>query len=217
MGAQPRGPGSRLPEHGDRRGDRARVRHHRRARLGRFRPGRTATSSVWTTELAVRLGDDGVAMDLRHWVNQGLMTLFFLVVGLDAKRERDIGELRERRRLTLPALAAVGGAVVPVLIYLAVPRAARGPVAGARWCRRHSPRPGGARPRRPRGYEAAVTLLAFAVVATAPRQWRGPVAGAVGVGVCSPCSSRGSIRSSPDWPWAWRRPRSRLPGRSSSR
>ncbi len=42
-------------------------------------------------------------MDLRHWVNEGLMTLFFLVVGLEAKRELDLGELRERRRLTIPA------------------------------------------------------------------------------------------------------------------
>jgi Na+/H+ antiporter NhaA len=58
-------------------------------------------------------------MDLRHWVNEGLMTLFFLVVGLEAKRELDLGELRERRRLTIPAAAALGGMSVPVGIYLA--------------------------------------------------------------------------------------------------
>jgi Na+/H+ antiporter NhaA len=75
--------------------------------------------SVWTTKLAINLGDAGISLDLRHWVNQGLMTFFFLVVGLEAKRELDLGELRERRRLTIPAMGAIGGVVVPVLIYLA--------------------------------------------------------------------------------------------------
>src|SRR5947207_5391316 len=58
-------------------------------------------------------------MDLRQWVNEGLMTFFFLVVGLEAKREFDVGELRERRRLAIPVVAAIGGMVVPVAIYLA--------------------------------------------------------------------------------------------------
>jgi Na+/H+ antiporter NhaA len=74
--------------------------------------------SFWTTTVSVRVGDTGIALDLRHVVNQGLMTFFFLVVGLEAKRELDKGELRERRRLVLPALAAAGGMAVPVLIYL---------------------------------------------------------------------------------------------------
>jgi Na+/H+ antiporter NhaA len=76
--------------------------------------------SAWTTVLSLRLGDTGISLDLRHWVNQGLMTFFFLVVGLEAKRELDVGELRERRRLALPVIAAAGGALVPVLIYLAI-------------------------------------------------------------------------------------------------
>ena len=74
--------------------------------------------SLWGTKLAIRLGHVGIGTDLRHWVNEGLMTLFFLVVGLEAKREMDLGELRDRRRLAVPVLAAIGGMVVPVMIYL---------------------------------------------------------------------------------------------------
>ena len=76
--------------------------------------------TFWTTNVSVRAGDLGIALDLRHVVNQGLMTFFFLVVGLEAKRELDRGELRERRSLVLPAAAAVGGMAVPVLIYTAL-------------------------------------------------------------------------------------------------
>jgi Na+/H+ antiporter NhaA len=75
--------------------------------------------SFWTTRLAVEIGDTGIALDLRNWVNHGLMTFFFLVVGLEAKREMDLGELRERSRLAIPVLAALGGMAVPVAIYLA--------------------------------------------------------------------------------------------------
>jgi Na+/H+ antiporter NhaA len=74
---------------------------------------------VWRTELAIRVGHHGIAADLRTWVNQGLMTLFFLVVGLEAKRQLDLGELRERRRLAIPVFAAMGGIALPVVIYLA--------------------------------------------------------------------------------------------------
>src|SRR5882757_7411155 len=76
--------------------------------------------AVWTTHLSVRLGDHGVDLELREWVNSGLMTLFFLVVGLEARREFDLGELRDRRRIPLPMLAGICGMVVPVAIYLAV-------------------------------------------------------------------------------------------------
>jgi Na+/H+ antiporter NhaA len=75
--------------------------------------------SVWSTTLAVRMGGAGITADLRIWVNEGLMTVFFLVVGLEAKREFDLGELRERRRVLIPVLAAIGGIIVPVAIYLA--------------------------------------------------------------------------------------------------
>ena len=75
--------------------------------------------SVWTTELSFTLGHWTLAADLRDWVNDGLMTFFFLVVGLEAKRELDLGELRDRKRLALPVVAALGGMVVPIAIYLA--------------------------------------------------------------------------------------------------
>src|SRR3954468_2223768 len=74
--------------------------------------------SFWTTELSIHLGGAELALDLRGWVNSGLMTLFFFVVGLEARREFDLGELRERRRFALPLLAALGGMALPVLIYL---------------------------------------------------------------------------------------------------
>ncbi len=76
--------------------------------------------SFWTTDLSIRIGDEALSLDLRDWVNEGLMTLFFLVVGLEAKRELDLGELRDRRRVAIPVLAALGGLAVPVLIYLAI-------------------------------------------------------------------------------------------------
>jgi Na+/H+ antiporter NhaA len=82
-------------------------------------PWSDSYESVWTTKLAVSLGGDSISLDLRHWVNQGLMTFFFLVVGLEAKREFDLGAFRERRRVTIPLIAAVGGMAMPVAIYLA--------------------------------------------------------------------------------------------------
>jgi Na+/H+ antiporter NhaA len=75
--------------------------------------------SFWGTMLSIDVGGSGVALDLRGWVNSGLMTLFFFVVGLEARREFDLGELRERRRFALPFLAAIGGMAVAVGIYLA--------------------------------------------------------------------------------------------------
>ncbi|WP_244875902.1 Na+/H+ antiporter NhaA [Winogradskya consettensis] len=76
--------------------------------------------ALWHTEFSVDLGAYGISEDLRTWVNSGLMTLFFLVVGLEARREFDLGDLRERRRFVLPALAGLVGMLIPVLIYLAV-------------------------------------------------------------------------------------------------
>src|SRR4051812_11684970 len=73
---------------------------------------------VWRTRLAFAIGHAGISHDLHYWLSSGLMTLFFFVVGLEARREFDLGELRERRRLLLPLLAGLGGIVVPVAIFL---------------------------------------------------------------------------------------------------
>lgn len=74
---------------------------------------------LWHTTLSIRLGDHAVTQDLRGWINSGLMTLFFLVVGLEARREFDVGELRERQRMTLPVVAGIVGMAVPAGIFLA--------------------------------------------------------------------------------------------------
>jgi Na+/H+ antiporter NhaA len=77
-------------------------------------------NKVWDTVVSVRIGGGGVIQDMRHWVNDGLMTLFFFVVGLEARREFDLGDLRDRRRLALPFVAGLGGMIVPVVIFLAI-------------------------------------------------------------------------------------------------
>jgi Na+/H+ antiporter NhaA len=75
--------------------------------------------TVWGTVLSFRLGRAELSGDLHSWVNSGLMTFFFLVVAVEARREFDMGELRQRSRVTLPLLAGIGGMIVPVAIYLA--------------------------------------------------------------------------------------------------
>src|ERR1700704_3478537 len=76
--------------------------------------------SVWRTQLSIHAGGSTVVLDLRHWVNSGLMTFFFFVIGLEARREFDMGELRQRRRLALSGLAGLGRMGLPVGIFLAV-------------------------------------------------------------------------------------------------
>ncbi|MFI8005036.1 Na+/H+ antiporter NhaA [Streptomyces sp. NPDC086010] len=73
----------------------------------------------WLTDLSVRIGTYEMRLSARSWVNSGLMTFFFLVVGLEARREFDMGELRDRRRTVLPLAAGTGGMLVPVAVYLA--------------------------------------------------------------------------------------------------
>src|SRR3954468_14880569 len=74
---------------------------------------------LWQTDLTVRLGHWAISLDLRGWVNDGLMAFFFFVVGLEARREADLGELRELRRVALPLLAGLGGMLVPIALFLA--------------------------------------------------------------------------------------------------
>jgi Na+/H+ antiporter NhaA len=88
-----------------------------------------AYAAFWETPLAIRVGRVDLALTLRDWVNSGLMTFFFFVVGLEVRREFDLGELRERRRAALPVLAGLGGMIVPVVIFLAL-NAGRASAAG---------------------------------------------------------------------------------------
>ncbi|MFY1670111.1 Na+/H+ antiporter NhaA [Plantactinospora sp. WMMB334] len=82
--------------------------------------------AVWTTELAIEIDGAGLALDLRAWVNSGLMTLFFLVVGLEARREFDLGDLRDRRRFALPLVVGVLSMALPVGLFLLVTRGGPG-------------------------------------------------------------------------------------------
>jgi Na+:H+ antiporter, NhaA family len=82
-------------------------------------PWDASYDELWTTRLAVALGDWELDLDLRDWINDGLMALFFFVVGLEIKRELVEGELRDPRRAALPVWAALGGMIVPALIYAA--------------------------------------------------------------------------------------------------
>ncbi len=75
--------------------------------------------SFWHTRFYLGIGSAGIDQDLRNWLNSGLMTLFFLVVGLETRRELDLGDLRERRRFVLPIVTGLLGMAFPVAIYLA--------------------------------------------------------------------------------------------------
>jgi Na+:H+ antiporter, NhaA family len=83
-------------------------------------PFHASYETLWHTELRVAVGGFEIAEDLRHWVNDALMALFFFVVGLEIKRELVAGELSDRRNAALPAIAALGGMVLPALLYLLV-------------------------------------------------------------------------------------------------
>lgn len=81
-------------------------------------PWRDAYHALWATPVSVEVGPFALSDDLGHWVNDGLMTLFFLLVGLEIRRELDMGELRDRRRVAAPVVAAVGGMALPAGLFL---------------------------------------------------------------------------------------------------
>ena len=76
--------------------------------------------AMWHEYLGISIGDASFSMSLRHWINDGLLTIFFLVVGLEIKREFTVGHLASRRSAALPIAGAIGGMVVPALLYIAV-------------------------------------------------------------------------------------------------
>jgi Na+:H+ antiporter, NhaA family len=81
-------------------------------------PAAAGFLAFWETEIGIHIGDIHISHSLRHWINDGLMVLFFFVIGLEVKREVVLGELREVRRAVLPMAAALGGMIVPAGIYL---------------------------------------------------------------------------------------------------
>ncbi|MFD1545376.1 Na+/H+ antiporter NhaA [Nonomuraea guangzhouensis] len=84
--------------------------------------------SFWQTTMGLSFGSASFDLDLRHWVNDGLMTVFFFVIGLEISYEARLGQLRDRRLIGVPAVAALGGMMVPAAVYLALN--AGGPGAG---------------------------------------------------------------------------------------
>jgi Na+:H+ antiporter, NhaA family len=89
-------------------------------------PWRDTYTALWQTRLTVSVGDLALAKPLVKWVNDGLMAIFFFVVGMEIKREVIVGELADRRKATLPIVAALGGAVLPALIYVTLNRGGAG-------------------------------------------------------------------------------------------
>jgi Na+:H+ antiporter, NhaA family len=83
-------------------------------------PWKASYLRLWHTEIGITVGHHELVLDLQHWVNDGLMTIFFLVVGLEIKRELTSGHLAGRRAATLPVAAAIGGMLVPAVLYLAI-------------------------------------------------------------------------------------------------
>lgn len=76
--------------------------------------------ALWHMPLGIAIGSHSITMDLTHWIDDGLMALFFLMVGLEIKRELLIGELSSVKKASFPVVAAIGGMVVPALIYVVI-------------------------------------------------------------------------------------------------
>lgn len=80
----------------------------------------TSYDTVWGTEVGFSVGDVSFSLTFSDWVDEGLMAFFFLMVGLDVRRELTLGELRTKERAILPVVAAIGGLVAPALIFLVI-------------------------------------------------------------------------------------------------
>ncbi len=83
-------------------------------------PWSESYESLWGTIIAVNVGGRSLSMDLVHWINDGLMVIFFFVIGLELRHELSVGDFRQKRRLITPVLGGVGGLVVPAILYLLV-------------------------------------------------------------------------------------------------
>lgn len=75
-------------------------------------------TALWHTPVSLRVGDLTLDMDLHHWVNDGLMVIFFFLIGLEVRQELAVGALRDRRRARVPLVAGLAGVLVPAVIYL---------------------------------------------------------------------------------------------------
>ena len=85
--------------------------------------------ALWSTTASISVEGSALSLTFEEWINDGLMVAFFFVIGLEVRREFAVGELTDRRRAVIPALAGLAGTVVPALLYLAVNRG--GEAAGA--------------------------------------------------------------------------------------
>ncbi len=86
--------------------------------------------NLWHTPVGIEIGEHIIDMDLGHIVNDGLMALFFLLIGLEIKREIMVGELSSLRKAAFPIVAALGGMLVPVIFYLSVNLGSNGEISG---------------------------------------------------------------------------------------
>lgn len=83
-------------------------------------PWSTSFLALWDVHAGINLGDIAISRSLKHWINDGLMTLFFFVIALELKRELALGELRDPRVAALPIAAAIGGMVAPIGLFLLI-------------------------------------------------------------------------------------------------
>ncbi|HET7414945.1 MAG TPA: Na+/H+ antiporter NhaA [Arthrobacter sp.] len=83
-------------------------------------PWSDAYQALWEIGASLQIGDVGLEMDLGHWITDGLMAVFFFVIGLEVRRDLSVGELTDRRRVILPVFAGIGGLIVPALLYLLI-------------------------------------------------------------------------------------------------